>query len=153
MSLITILREILNGPSPEAAYLLNPGDRGLLASLDALSAEEASARPDGRSSVASHADHLRYGLGLLNRWARGENPWPQADWAASWTRQQVTEEQWRALREGLRGEATAWIEAAAHPPSGPDAEATVIGSVAHLAYHLGAMRQIVVAAAGPRATD
>jgi hypothetical protein len=28
-----------------------------------------------------------------------------------------------------------------------------IGSVAHLGYHLGAIRQLVPSAAGPRATD
>ncbi len=56
----TILREILSGAAPEAAYLLNAGDRGLLASLDALSADAASSRADGRSSVAAHVDHVRY---------------------------------------------------------------------------------------------
>ena len=81
-SLALLLRELLNGPSDNVAFVLNPGDRGLLASLDALSTEAANARPNGRSSVAAHVDHLRYGFELLNRWARGENPWADANYAA-----------------------------------------------------------------------
>ena len=66
--MVTLLRELLYGPPKEFAFVLNPGDAGLLASLDKLSAEQASARPDGRSSIAAHVDHLHYGLSLLNRW-------------------------------------------------------------------------------------
>ena len=151
-ALVTLLNEVVGGSPAEPAYLLNPGDRGLLASLDALSAEMASSRPGGRTSVAAHVDHLRYGLGLLNRWARGEDPWADADWSASWTRQQVSEEQWRALRTGLRREADAWADALQRPRAWDEAATTIaMGSVAHLAYHLGAIRQVVRAAAGPRA--
>ena len=74
-TLAGLLRELVDGPPGSFAYVLNPGDRGLLASLDELSAEAASAQPGGRSSIAAHVDHLRYGLELLNRWARGEDPW------------------------------------------------------------------------------
>ena len=48
--LVTLLSEALYGPRGDA-FFLNSGDRGLVASLDALSAEIASARPGGRSSV------------------------------------------------------------------------------------------------------
>jgi len=148
----TILREIVSGPAPEAAYLLNTGDRGLLGSLDALSAEAASAQASGRSSVAAHVDHVRYGLQLLNRWARGEDPWAEADWAASWSRQQVTEQEWRALRTALATEAKAWMEAVDRPwPAEHTAATAIVGSIAHLAYHLGAIRQVTPPAGGPRA--
>jgi hypothetical protein len=153
-SLVTLLRELLDGPSEKAAFVLNPGDRGLLASLDALSAEAASARPGGRSSVAAHVDHLRYGFELLNRWGRGENPWADADYAASWERQHVSDEQWRLLRSALADEARAW-SAASGERSDWDAE-TLTGALAsavHLAYHLGAIRQIDRAASGPPARD
>jgi hypothetical protein len=101
----TLLRELLYGPAQDAAYMLNRGDRGLLASLEALSGSMASLRPGGRSSVAAHVDHLRYGLHLLNRWANGEDPWTDADWAASWQRQQADDEEWRRLRDELTREA------------------------------------------------
>ena len=150
--LVTLLREALHGPSSEA-YFLNSGDRGLLGSLDALSAETASARPAGRSSVAAHVEHLRYGLHLLNRFARGENPWEDADWAESWKHQEVTEDQWRALRTALANEAHAWLEAMQKPSAWDEsALASAVGSIPHLAYHLGAIRQLAQAASGPQAT-
>jgi catechol 2,3-dioxygenase-like lactoylglutathione lyase family enzyme len=153
-ALVALLNEVVHGPSANAAYLLNRGDGGLLASLDALSAEIASARPEGRSSVAAHVDHVRYGLELLNRWARGDDPWPGANYGASWGRQQVTEDQWRALRNALATEAKAWLEAMDQPRAWDDASATeAVGSVAHQAYHLGAIRQLATTAAGPRAAD
>ncbi|HSK08108.1 MAG TPA: DinB family protein [Vicinamibacterales bacterium] len=150
-ALVTLLSEVVYGPAPDAAYLLNPGDRGLLASLDTLTAEMASARPGGRSSVAAHADHLRYGLELLNRSARGEDPWPDADYSTSWSRQEVTDDQWRALRGALASEAHAWLEATKQPRTWDEPKATgALSSVAHLAYHLGAIRQLAAAAVGPR---
>jgi hypothetical protein len=153
-SLGTLLRELLDGPSENAAFVLNRSDRGLLASLDALSAEAASARPGGRSSVAAHVDHLRYGFELLNRWARGENPWADANYAASWERQQVSDEQWRKLRSALADEARMWTTGAGERRHWDDLTLTeALASAVHLAYHLGAIRQIQQTASGPPAKD
>jgi hypothetical protein len=148
---MTHLSEVLYGPGADA-YFLNPGDRGLIASLDTLSADTASAQPGGRSSVAAHVEHLRYGLSLLNRFARGEDPWGDANWAESWTRQQVTDEQWKTLRSELAREARAWMEAMKRPPAWDEPGlASAVGSIPHLAYHLGAIRQLAQAASGPSA--
>jgi hypothetical protein len=153
--MVTLLRELLYGPAKEAAWVLNPGDAGLLASLDKLSPEEASARHDDQSSIAAHVDHLHYGLSLVNRWVRGEeNPFATADYSASWTRQEVNEEQWRALRKKLADEAGAWASAAATPREwNPMTLTGAMGSIVHLAYHTGAIRQIDAKTHGPRATD
>jgi hypothetical protein len=149
-----LLRELLDGPPGEMAFVVNPGDRGLLGSLTRLSAAEASARPGGRSSIASHVRHLRYGFELLNRWARGENPFADADYAASWDHQQVTDDEWRQLRDRLEREARAWMAAVQAPRKwDPVTLGGTIGSVAHLGYHLGAIRQLAAAAAGPPASD
>jgi hypothetical protein len=154
-SMVTLLRELLYGPAKEASWVLNPGDAGLLASLDKLSPEEASARHGGRSSIAAHVDHLHYGLSLVNRWVRGEeNPFATADYSASWTRQDVNEEQWRALRKKLADEAGAWASAAAIPREwNPMTLTGAMGNIVHLAYHTGAIRQIDAKTHGPRATD
>jgi hypothetical protein len=153
-SLGLLLRELLDGPSEKAAFVLNPGDRGLLASLDALSATAASARPGGRSSVAAHADHLRYGFELLNRWARGEDPWADANYAASWNRQQVSAQQWRVLRTALADEARAWVKASGERRNWDHVTlAGALASAVHLGYHLGAIRQIQRSASGPPAKD
>lgn len=148
-----LLSEAADGPS-RAAYFLNRGDRGLLASLRALSAAQASARPQGRSSIASHVHHLRYGLGLINRWARGEDPYGAANWKESWSHQQVNDAEWSELVAGLNDEIRKWQDAMELPrPLEAAGLRETIGSVVHLAYHLGAIRQLDAAAAGPRATD
>src|SRR4051794_41650253 len=96
-ALAALLGELLDGPDPAAAFMLNSGDPGLLGSLEQLSAADASAAPiAGNASIAAHVDHLRYGLELMNRWAAGDpNPWATADWTESWRRGTVDESAWR----------------------------------------------------------
>ncbi len=156
----TLLRalfsELLHGsPDPSyRTYVLNQGDRGLLASLDRLSAASASATHGG-SSIAAHVDHLRYGLSLLNRWATGTPPpWPDMDWTASWRKAVVSDVEWQQLRDELRREADAWAETLRSPREVSDVEAGwMAGSVSHFAYHLGAIRQLDRATRGPTAED
>ncbi|MGE4055059.1 MAG: DinB family protein, partial [Vicinamibacterales bacterium] len=112
-----LLGELLDGAPEGGAYILNPGDRGLLRSLDGLSASAASVVPaGGTSSIAAHVDHLRYGLSLLNRWFDGDpNPFKDADYGASWDRTVVTETEWMSRRSDLAREARKWVEALMHP--------------------------------------
>jgi hypothetical protein len=156
-TLSTLMRELVRGsPDPRhSTYMLNRGDRGLLDSLENVSAAAASAPNAGGASIAAHADHLLYGIAFLNRWARGEaEPWKDADWTKSWKKGIVTEAEWRGLRDDLRREAEAWVDALAVPRDVQPRElAWIAGSVAHLAYHLGAIRQIARAARGPTAED
>jgi hypothetical protein len=145
-----LLIEIFNGPPGDEAFILNPGDPGLLRELDALDATAASTRRmPGATTIAAHADHVHFGLTLLNRWAAGEeNPFASADWEASWKRTTVTADQWQALRDNLRQAADTWREAVAARTDWNDlAAAGAISSAAHTAYHLGAIRQIIAAQA------
>jgi hypothetical protein len=154
-ALARVLRELIDGAEADAGWALNAGDRGLLASLEALSAAAASARPNGRSSIAAHVDHLRYGLELLNRWAGGEkDPFAAADYGASWRRQHVDDAAWRELRDALARQAQTWLVAIQQRREIDEVELTgMIASAVHLAYHLGAIRQIDLAARGPLARD
>ena len=149
-ALATLFGELVDGPSAEAAYMLNRGDAGLLRSLDKLSAGDASAARSGGASIAAHVEHLRYGLSLMNRWSDGENPFATADWSASWRKTSVSEVEWQELRAGLRSEAHRWLETLRAPRDASAVELNeIVGSIAHLAYHLGAIRQIDRAARGP----
>ena len=154
-ALTTVLTELIDGSPREPCWVLNVGDPGLLRSLDELSAAAASAvPPQGAASIAAHVDHLRYGLHLLNRWSRGEEPFADADWGASWRRIVVSDREWTELREGLRAEARAWQEVVRTPRDVSRVELTgLVAGVAHLAYHLGAIRQIDRSIAGPAARD
>jgi hypothetical protein len=150
-TLTTLFGELVNGAAKDGAYILNAGDEGLLGSLDKLSALAASALTTTGSSIAAHVDHLRYGLSLMNRWSAGENPFGTADWSTSWKRTTVSDEEWRTRRAELRTEATRWLEALRTPRDVQPIELNgIVGSIAHLAYHLGAIRQIDQATRGPK---
>jgi len=154
-SLALLFSELTDGPSSDAAYMLNRSDRGLLHSLESLSADAASRSPvPGAASIAAHVDHLCYGLDLMNRWNGGDaDPWSGADWTASWRRLTVNDDEWVALRERLRQATRRWHEALQTPRTMSGTELNgVIASVAHLAYHLGAIRQIDRSIQGPKAT-
>jgi hypothetical protein len=145
-ALSNMLTEIFDGPPGQEAYLLNPGDLGLLRQLDTLDAGAASQRPmPGKTTIAAHVDHVYFGLCILNRWAAGDpNAFAGADWNASWQRTTVTDEQWQTLRAGLRQEAEKWRKVVVTRTSWDDmAAAAALSTAAHTAYHFGAIRQIL----------
>jgi hypothetical protein len=142
-------------PGAKGSYMLNLGDPGLLASLENLAAAQASSTHAGGASIAAHADHVRYGLALLNQWLGGaEAPWTNADWTASWKKNVVSDDDWRTLRDDLRRELEVWIDGMRTPHElNERALGWLMGSIAHLGYHVGAIRQIDRAARGPTAED
>ena len=145
-----LVSELVDGASKDGGYVLNPGDAGLLRSLEKLSAAEASARTPNGSSIAAHVDHVRTSLSLMNRWSRGEDPFASADWGESWRKVEVSEPEWRQRIADLRAEATRWLGVVREPREVGEIELNaIIGSIAHLAYHLGAIRQINPSIRGP----
>jgi hypothetical protein len=147
-ALSKLLTEIFDGPPGNEAFVLNPGDPGLIRQLDSIDSDSASSRPmPGKSTIASHVDHVCYGFSLMTRWAAGEpNPFATADWEASWRRTKVNDDQWRELRGRLRRETEAWRKHVENRTSWDDLSASgALSSAAHTAYHLGAIRQILAA--------
>jgi hypothetical protein len=153
LSLAALFSELADGaPRDGGAFVLNSGDIGLLRALDLLSHVEASMSVNGGATVAAHVQHVRYGLSLMNRWAdEGGNPFADALWDVAWRTSSVTAAQWEESRHGLRDEVRRW-RAALESPRELDAIALsgMIASVVHLAYHIGAIRQIAPASRGPR---
>ena len=148
-----LFSELVDGANdPSGAFMLNSGDVGLLQSLDRLSAAAASRSLNGGATIAAHAQHLRYGLSLMNRWAaEGGNPFADATWEAAWKTATVSETEWEEIRNGLRDEAHRWMQALSSSRDVSDVELTgIIASIPHLAYHLGAIRQIDKDARGPK---
>ena len=153
-SLTTLFSELVDGArgAPGSAFVLNSGDAGLLASLDRLSAADASGSVHGGATIAAHAQHVRYGLSLMNRWAtEGGNPFADATWDEAWKTSAVNDAQWAEIRAGLTDEAHRWLEALGSPRDVSAVELSgMVASIVHLAYHVGAMRQIAASARGPR---
>ena len=153
--LAAVLNELVHGTAPTGGYMLNKGDVGLLRALDTLPAEQASRIVNGGSSIAAHVDHCTYYIVLMNRWAAGDkNPWKGADWAASWRRSTVDEDSWSASRVALAEELRKWTAFIKEPRDVEEQALTgMLASVVHLAYHLGAIRQMDRHVGGPRAAN
>jgi hypothetical protein len=145
-ALSNMLTELFDGPPGQEAYVLNPGDTGLLRQLDTIDAGTAS-RPliPGRTTIAAHIDHVQFGLAILIRWFAGEaNPFAGADFNASWKRTVVNEVQWRRLRDALLNDAEAWLKAVSNRANWDNVSASAaLSTAAHTAYHIGAIRQIL----------
>lgn len=152
VGLTRVFSELVDGTSPDAGFVLNRGDTGLLRSLEKVSAAGASRSIDGGATIAAHAQHLRYGLSLMNQWgAEGGDPFADAKWDQAWKISAVDDRAWAEIRNGLRDEAHRWRQTLASPRPVTDVEfAGLISSIAHLAYHLGAIRQIDKQTRGPR---
>ncbi|HET9424017.1 MAG TPA: hypothetical protein VFO55_01495 [Gemmatimonadaceae bacterium] len=153
VALAGLFSELVHGAgSPGEAYILNSGDVGLLRSLDKLSAAAASRSVNDGATIAAHAQHLSYGLSLMRRWAtEGGNPFANAHWDDAWKTSTVNEDQWAGIRDALRQETEQWLEVLGTPRQVTRVELLgMMGSIAHLGYHLGAIRQIDKSARGPK---
>lgn len=139
-----LLLEIIDGPvNPEWTWVVSvEPSSGVLGTLAKFSAEQASAATRGRKSAAAHASHLRFALELATRRVKGENP--DADWDASWQPAVVDAEKWRQLQQQIR-DASAALRRAIEDGQSWDALTFqgIVATVAHTAYHLGALRQLL----------
>ena len=151
-TLTRLFAELTEGTHPKGGFILNTGDVGLLRSLDKLTFADASHAVNGGATIAAHTQHVRYGLSLMNEWAtNGGNPFANATWDAAWKISSVDEAQWQDIRSGLRHEVSRWRDILKTPREANDLELMgIVGSIAHLAYHVGAIRQIDKDARGPR---
>ena len=148
-----LFSELVDGaPGKGNAFILNTGDVGLMRSLDKLAAADASRSVNDGATIAAHAQHVRYGLSLMNRWAReGGNPFADAKWEEAWKLTAVDDGAWSEIRRGLGDETRQWIAILQSPREVLDVELTgMLASIPHLAYHLGAIRQIDKSVRGPK---
>jgi hypothetical protein len=125
---------------------------GFLGQLRDLSASEASSPigyPDD-ASIAGHTNHLRYSLNLANRAFRGENAYENADWDGSWVVREVSDDEWRTLLAELETEYRNLVPLLSPGELWSNARMLtgVVGLVAHGAWHLGAIRQMIHALRG-----
>ena len=146
-SLQTLASETLFRAPEQSGFLLNPGDPGLVESVRALSADQVSKRPGpGRKPIVAHVNHVLYGLSLLNRALAGDpSGYATADWSLAWKLETVNDDEWQQLVADLDREATAFQQSAGAPREWSEIMLTGAFAVAaHTAYHLGAIRQMVL---------
>src|SRR5262245_43296602 len=96
-----LLDETFGVSETSDAYFLDSNRSGLLATIDELSAEQASTvRPPEQLSIAAHCGHVLF---LLNQFiAADQGQTPSDDWAGSWATRTVGDAAWQALRSDLQ---------------------------------------------------
>ena len=152
-TLARLFAELVDGTGAfDGGYIVNTGDVGLLKSLEKLSAADASRSTNDGATIAAHVQHERYGLSLMNRWAtEGGNPFADAMWDEAWKIRDVDARAWDEIRNGFASEARRWLDVLQTPREVSVTELNgMVASIAHLAYHLGAIRQIDKNARGPK---
>jgi len=146
-AIIDLLTEAYAGPPNPAAtwFIDNEPDSGILGILAGVSAEEASTSVDGSgrggTTIASHAEHLRWSLANASAAMKGENYNP--NWSESWNTLNADEDRWELLREELRVEYDRLKKAIiVQEFLEGDYLNGVMALLPHAAYHLGTIRQM-----------
>lgn len=142
--LLSVLREAVEGQSGTWTYFIDKRpDAALLGALATVSADDAS-RVVGDTSIAAHAHHAAFAMAAAAAAIEGDDT--PVDWKQSWRVTTVDEAAWkgvvarvdvdyRRLRRALESRAS----------SSDSAFGEAVGAIAHVAYHLGAIRQKIVA--------
>src|SRR5262245_6876330 len=135
-----ILRETYEGGIPGQGTEYLDYESGIRKTLAPLSAAQASARKDGRLTVAAHARHMAFHLRATYEWIQGDHR--KRDWPGSFEPQTVSDDEWARVQKDLEDTRTEFLRVM--ESLGPErlaSEGGGLGAVAHLAYHLGAIRQ------------
>jgi hypothetical protein len=138
-----VLRETFEG-SPEgegSAYL----DRGIgvFPTIDNLSAAQVSAQVNG-ISIAAHTEHFKFYLDRLCEFIKGKNE--PVNWEQSWLIDEVNDAEWAALRGAVRKSyENVLLTFAEVERWNGDNIGDSVAIIAHTAYHLGAIRQLMKA--------
>lgn len=149
--ILDILREAVEGGTPgqgtaflDGTAADGSGNHGLLATLDSIDAAQASQEIHG-TSIAGQARHTAFHLEVIVRWERDRDRGP-FDWKGSFHPAQVGEQEWIELRDRVRRaheELSAFALTQLDQPVTGEATGGLSGGLAHVAYHLGAIRQMV----------
>lgn len=147
--LLQLLKETFEGPAPVGpSAFLNKGT-GLFQTLDDVSAEVASTPPRAdASTVAAHTEHIRFYMNVHYKLMLGSRD--AIDWDESWRIKTVDAASWNDLRKDLRGAYKTVVEyLRALEKWNEDEISLTLAIIAHTAYHLGAIRQLTLAAQPP----
>ncbi len=138
--ILGVLVEGIDGPQHTYSYFLDHGpDAGLRNTLATVSATEAST-PVGGNTIAAHAHHLVFSARVVGMFIAGERR--KHDWSESWRITAVDDEEWIALRNEVVSSYESLRDTVrAHATDDALAMGGAVGVAAHLAYHVGAIRQ------------
>jgi DinB superfamily len=138
-SLLELLEETFEKPQ---GYYLDRAKGGLFGTLEGITSEVAS-RPVAQQhpTIAAHCEHLRFYLDVLYRAMHGDTA--RANWDESWRTQTVTASEWDGLRAAIRFEYDRLMTELRAMEAQDTRLETGMSVLAHTAYHLGAIRQLI----------
>jgi hypothetical protein len=135
-----LLRETFEGAKPGEGTQYLDHQSGIRSTLASLTAEQASRRNGSHPSIAAHVRHMIFHLRVSHEWIMGDHS--KRDWKGSFEPQAVTAEEWTRLQQEFEATRQEFLRVMrALPDEQFVAEGAGAGSIAHLAYHLGAIRQ------------
>lgn len=139
--ILLILRETFEGsPEGEGSAYLDRGV-GVFATLEKLSAADVS-REIGETTIAAHTEHAKFYLDRICEFINGRTE--KVNWEQSWLIETVNETEWNFLREGVRKSYENVLRCFAEVKTwNQDNIGDAVAIIAHTAYHLGAIRQII----------
>ena len=149
--LANVLREAFAGPpGPWTYFTDNRPGVGMMSTLASISAEEASlpVGPDA-TTIAGHVNHICASLavstGLIVKQSSSR------DRTGSWNVTRVNDAEWKRLVLELRQQYERSLQAVQTRQSwDEDGFGAALGAIAHVAYHLGAIRQRLLVAGNLR---
>ena len=140
--LANLLREAFAGPpGPWTYFTDNRPGVGILSTVEALSATEASAAlTPGGATIAGHVHHVRASLAGSTELIVKKRA--SRDRTGTWTVTRVTDAEWKQLHGALRAQYEMSLQTIqSRMDWDEDGLGAAAGAVAHAAYHLGAIRQ------------
>ncbi len=141
--LVAVLDEAFEKPSGEWHHFTDASpDSGYFGTIAKLPFAKAGRSVAG-TSVAEQVHHVTFVMDTLTAHLSGGSDSPGLEqWQASWHAKAIDEAAWQRLQEQLHA-AYARLRHAIQRHSVSDAESfgASVGTLAHVAYHLGAIRQ------------
>lgn len=141
-ALAFLLEEALPGHREPGNVFLDSGT-GWRATLETVTHNQASTPTvPGGTTIAGHVEHTRYYLQVVREFIQGRTE--PVDWSESWRVSEVSEQDWSKLQSELIAEHDRVMALAQNSDDwDEDLIASMFGMVAHCAYHLGAVRQMI----------
>ena len=118
-------------------------ETSIFETLATISAQEASQPNERCATIAAHVAHMTYYIDILLQLINGEQP--QADWGHIWqTVSSVNDDEWQSSQQALRDSYQKIRKIASEMQWADERQlAGAMGIIAHNAYHLGEIRQML----------
>ena len=142
-SLSALFKETFESTNTAFGTMYIDQNTGLFATLELIDAEKASRSvSDGTTTIAAHCEHLRFYLDFLNNYLKED--YKMADWKDSWLIKTVNDAEWTTLCGQLHKAYQNVTDTFEEIETWNDFKISgALGILAHTAYHLSAIRQIM----------